>query len=138
MISGIKEVLMETLTGDDEYLEYLGNPVDDYKRTYYLMPPEEPQLPIVVLTMNPNIVEPIDRMILSTIGTLTVTIWAKTNTYEQIAERVIYLYHQKAGLSTTHAIRLVLTRELEELYDDELDAFGKILEFTMFTRRAII
>ena len=138
MIPAVKDVLRDMLTGDSDYLELLGNPVDSYKRTYYALPPEEPQLPIVVLAMNPNIVEPIDRMILSTIGLLTVTIWAKTNVYEQIAERIIYLYHQKAGLSTTHAIRLVLTREPEELYDRELDAYGKVLEFTMFTRRAII
>lgn len=138
MITEIKDVLRDTLVGDADYLELLGEPVDEYKKTYYAIPPEEPKLPIVVLTMNPNTVEPIDRMILSTVGLLTVTIWAKTNVYEQIAERVIYLYHQRAGLSATHAIRLVLTREPEELFDPELDAYGKVLEFTMFTRRAII
>ena len=138
MTSAIKEVIRDTLVGDSTYLEYLGNPVDNYQKTYFASPPEEPQLPIVVFAMGSNTTEPIDRTIISQIGLLTFTIWAKTNVYEQIADRIIYLLHQKAGLSTTYAIRLVLAREPQELYDDKLDAYGKVLEFTMFTRRAII
>ena len=138
MISAIKDAIRDALVEDTAYLELLGEPVDEYKKTYYAVPPESPQLPIVVLTMNSGVPEPIDRMIIAATGLLTVTIWAKTNAYEQIAERIIYLYHQKAGLSTTYAIRLVLTREPEEMFDPQLDAYGKVLEFTMFTRRAII
>jgi hypothetical protein len=137
MITEVKDAIRDKLIGDATFLELLGNPTDEYRSVFWFLPPTAPGLPRVILTASPGMAEPVDRAILSEIGTLTVTAWATTNLYEQIAERVIFLLHQ-AVISATHAIRLVLSVENGEMYDDSLRAYGKAITFSMFSRRAII
>lgn len=133
-MTSIKESIRDRLTGDDTYMGYLGEPIDNFMRTYYLIPPEKPQLPIVVFSITPNEYEAVDRDILSSVGDLNINVWAKTNVYEDIAERIIYLLHH----DTSMGMRVIMSREPNELYDQELDAYGKNLLFNLYYRRAMI
>ncbi len=137
MITEVKETIRNRLVGDTVLLEKLQNPTDEFKRVFWQYQPETPALPYVLLAADFGIAEPLDRELLSCVGTLTVSIWARTNVFEEIAERVIYLLHQ-VSLSAVHAVRCVFSLENGELYDEQLNAYGKVLTFTLFTRRAIL
>jgi len=136
-IKDLRDALFDILTSDSTYLSLLGDPASYPYQTYYLRPPTSPTLPQVVFTFRPSTVDGMmGRDVLSSRIPVAFTVWATDDTYETIASRIVYLLLHATG--QTVGFRATLdTDGLEELYDEELNARGKVLVFTLFFRRAV-
>jgi len=133
-MNNLKNDIYNILIKDDTYIGLLGDPDTDPYRTFYIQPPEKPDLPEVVYRFGSAVIsqETVDYRVMQV--SLTVTIWTKDASYETIADRVIYLLNQRP-VSVSYGIRIVLDTVTEEIYDEELRAFGRAVMFQVFYRR---
>ena len=133
-MNDLKDQVYNILTGDDTYLELLGDPAAEPYKTYYIQPPEKPSLPEVIYRFGNVVVsqETVDYRIMQV--PLTVTVWTQDTSYETIAERVIRLLHQQPN-NDSYGIRVILDTMTEELYDEDMAAFGRAVIFQVFYRR---
>ncbi len=133
-MNDLKDQVFDILTGDPTYLQLLGDPDSAPYRTFYIQPPEKPVLPEVIYRFGNATVsqEDIDYRIMRV--SLNVTIWTRDTSYETIAERVIRLLNQTPG-SDNYGIRVIVNIITEELYDEDLNAFGRTIIFQVFYRR---
>jgi len=129
----VKEAIRDVLIGDTTLMGLMGGPAAPEYNVFYLMPPDPPRFPQIVFWIGFGSAAPIDRPVLASTGELNVNVWAKTNVCADIAERVVYLLHHAKDLGA----RIVLEREPQELYDDELDAYGLNTVFSLFHRRSV-
>jgi len=133
-VNDLKDQIYTTLTGDTTYKTLLGSPTAAPYRTFYIQPPEKPDLPEVIYRFGNAVVsqEDVDYRLIKV--SLTITIWTLDAGYETIAERIIYLLHQRPS-KDSYGIRINLDTLTEELYDEELRAFGRAVIFQVFYRR---
>ena len=133
-MNNLKNDIYNILINDGTYIGLLGDPDTDPYRTFYIQPPEKPELPEVIYRFGSAVVsqEMVDYRAMQV--SLTVTIWTKDASYETIADRVIYLLNQRP-VSVSYGIRIVLDTVTEEIYDEELRAFGRAVMFQVFYRR---
>lgn len=132
----VKTGLRSMLTSDATYKTLLGSPVAEPYKTYYMYPPTEPDFPFTVFWMGAgSFQDEHDRYIIARVSELYLNVWAQDNVYETIIERIIYLYHHK---SNAYGFRAILSREPQEIYDEEMNAYGKNIVFNLHFRRGII
>jgi len=133
-VNDLKDQVYNILTGDSTYLGLLGDPAADPYRTFYIQPPEKPDLPEVIYRFGNVVIsqEDFDCRIMRV--SLTVTIWTRDTSYETIAERIIRLLNQMPN-NDSYGIRIIVDTMTEELYDEDLNAFGRAIIFQVFYRR---
>jgi hypothetical protein len=131
----LKLAIRSALTNDAQYILAMGSPTTSPYNTYWKNPPKPPSFPQVVYWLRPGQNDKSnDRNLMSIVYDLHVWIWVQGDT-ETISNRIIYLLHQKGN---SEGFRSILDREVEELYDEELNAWGLHLLFNLFHRREII
>jgi len=133
----VKTQIRTVLTDDTTYLGLLDDPASSPYRTYYNMNPEEPVYPLVVYGIEGGLQsEGHERSLLVSNSVLQFAIWARNNVYETIADRIIYLLHNKKSGGGWRAI--LSNPNAAEGYDQEFDAWEKRISFTLWNREAII
>jgi len=133
-VNDLKDQIYSILTGDQTYLGLLGDPTADPYRTFYIQPPEKPDLPEVIYRFGNVVIsqEDFDCRIMRV--SLTITIWTRDTSYETIAERIIRLLNQTPN-SDGYGIRIIVDTMTEELYDEDMNAFGRAIIFQVHYRR---
>lgn len=129
----VKQAIRTVLYGDSLLMGLLGNPTAHPRRISYWMPPDEPEFPFIVYWIDGEAVHDLGSDLLSSTASLNFNCWAKDNAYEDVAERVIALLHH----STAIGQRVVLMRQPQELYDQDMDAYAKNIVFNLYHRRAV-
>ncbi len=132
-ITTVKLAIRNALYGDTSFMSLMNAPVAEPRNIFYWMPPDVPSFPMTVFWISGGSYGSISEDILSSAGSLNFNVWAKDNSYEEIAEKLVKLLHQ----NTTSSIgaRIVLAGEPQELFDEETDAYGKNVVFSLFHRR---
>jgi hypothetical protein len=124
------------LTSDADYIELLGSPTAQPYKTYYIYPPTTPDFPYVVFSLRPGSVQDeIGKEIISKRVDLKINVWSQDDTYEDIANRIIYLLHQKGN---GNGFRIVYDSDNSELHDPQMNAYGLAMSFNVFLRKGII
>ena len=132
----IKEQIRTMLTSDTTYLSLMGSPASPPYQTFYLRPPERPTFPQVVYELRPAIFNTDnDRALITSQIDLSITVWAKSNVYEIIVNRIIWLLHQ---VENSNGFKCIINSEPVELYDDEFNAYGLNITFRVHYRRCAI
>lgn len=135
-MKAVKATVMDYLKADKDLYGLMGSPEAVHQNIFYLDPPSPPVFPEVVVDYTSyEFDNTFDRYLLATLGDLSVNIWTKDGTFEDIADRLLYLLHHRtigAGLVA------IASRAPQELLDRDMNAYGKNLLFNLFTRRTII
>ena len=135
-MTSTKTAIRNMLILDATYLSLMGSPSDTVKHTYYLRAPVKPTFPEVIFSIRPNITDQsFSKEFIVNVGTLLLEVWAKTNDYETIVERIIYLLNHANGSA---GFRAILSGEPAEMYNDDLNVYGLSLTFDLHMRRATI
>jgi len=132
----VRDKIFDMLVADATYLSLLGSPASAPYNTHYLRPPKTPTLPQVVFMFHSGSVDgKSGRAILSSRIPCNFMVWTQDDTYETIATRIKFLLLHEAP--QTVGFTAILTNDSEELYDDDLNARGKLLQFTLLYRRGL-
>jgi len=137
-MKALKLAIKKRLTDDSIYISLMGTPGAEPFQTYWFKPPVKPTFPETVLNLQPGINN--DSMgpeIVQGVWGLSINVWSDDDAYEDIIERIIYLLNQKPDTVTT-GFRAILSRDAEDLFDDEFDVYGKNVIFDVHYGRAII
>lgn len=120
------------LSADTELMTLLGNPTAEPYKMFYPQPPTKPTIPQVVLGFGTgNVDDETELDIGATI--LRVTSWGTEDTYDQIAERIVHLLHQKPVGTDANVVHTATP--IPCTYDDDLACYGRVDEFTVHRRR---
>jgi len=137
-MKALKLAIKKRLTDDSIYISLMGTPGAEPFQTYWFKPPVKPTFPETVLNLqtgiNNNAMGP---EIVQGVWSLSINVWSDDDAYEDIIERIIYLLNQKPDTVTT-GFRAILSRDAEDLFDDEFDVYGKNVIFDVHYGRAII
>ncbi len=137
-MKAVKLAIKKRLTDDSIYISLMGTPAAEPFQTYWFKPPVKPTFPETVLNLQPGINDSSSGPeIVQGLWTLSINVWSKDDTYEDIIDRIIYLLNQKPDTVTT-GFRAILSREAEDMIDDEFNVYGKNVMFDLHYRRAII
>ena len=132
-MNDVKSAIGDALRADTTYLGLMGNPEGPEKETFYLQPTGVLKFPRVVFTVTPTVYDAeLTPQLLQSRSTARVVVWAKTNAYESIMDRIIHLLHGSESLG----FHCMLTGRRQEMYDQDLDAYGLVADFDVFYRRA--
>lgn len=132
-MNDVKTAIGDALREDATYLSLMGSPEGAEKETFYLQPTGPLRFPRVVFAITTTAYDAeLTPQLLQSRSVARVTVWAKTNAYESIMDRIIHLLHGSEALG----FHCVLTGRRQELYDQELDAYGLVADFDVFYRRA--
>lgn len=134
----LKEAIVDLLADDDTYRSLVGYPAGYPYKVYYLRPPEveRPDLPLVVFNFGPSAIDQNqDRPIIAYNVQGNFMVWSVDGQYEEIADRVIYLLHHGQNSA---GIKAVLSGQPEDLYDQQTNAYGKLIRFDIHYRSTII
>lgn len=135
-MKALKLAIKKRLTDDNTYIGLMGTPANEPYQTYWFKPPVQPTFPETVLNLTALHDEENSREILSFSCNLSINVWSKDDAYEDIIERIIQLLHQNPETVTT-GFRAILTSEPQDLYDDELNVYGKNIIFDVKYGRSI-
>ena len=137
-MKAVKLAIKKRLTDDGIYIALMGTPVTEPFQTYWFKPPIKPTFPETVLNLQQGINDSsIGPEIVQGLWTLSINVWSKDDTYEDIIDRIIFLLNQKPDTVTT-GFRAILSREPEDMIDDEFNVYGKNVMFDIHYGRAII
>ena len=136
-MTDVKTAIYNRAVGDSTYLGLVGNPSVEPFQTFYINPPERPTFPETVFWLSPELYnEEIGGELLESQTMLHWNVWARTVVYEQIAERLIKLFHQIPDVN--FGFRAILDNLPEEMYDNDFNTYGLALNFLVFFRRGTI
>ena len=133
----LKLQIKKRLTDDSTYVGLMGTPTAEPYQTYWFKPPVAPTFPETVLNITGVNDTSAGKDFLPGRFTLSLNVWSKDDTYEDIVKRIIQLLHQSPETGTT-GFRAIYTGEPEDMYDDEFAVYGKRVVFDVFYRRATI
>ena len=134
----LKLAIKKRLTDDDSYIALMGTPGSEPFQTYWFKPPVKPTFPETVLNIqSTNSDQSADPSFLITNSVLSINVWTKDDSYEDIIKRIIQLLNQKPDTSIT-GFRAILISEPEDLFDDEFNVYGKNVMFNLHYRRALL
>jgi len=120
------------LTEDATYISRMGSPASVPFQTFYIKPPEKPTFPETVFHFpGTTYGQEHDRDILSSRVQVVFSIWTVDEDYNSIADRIIFLLHQK---EQSNGWRAILAFASDEVYDSEFDTYGKRLTFDVSYR----
>ena len=132
----LKKAIRNLLINDSRYLRLMGDPSDDVKHTYYLRAPIRPTFPETVYNIRPSAVNQLfEESFIVGNYSMSFSVWAQTNAYEEIASRIIFLLHHK---NNTEGFCAILIREPTEIFDNDFNAYGVTFDFDLHTRRATV
>ncbi len=136
-MTSYKTSIRNVLKNDATYLSLIGSPTDTPWNTFYKYPPQEPSYPFVVFWFRPGVVNTdFERSLIVEETEVNFNIWDQDNNYEDLAERIIFLLHHAA--SEALGFRLILSRQPQELYDQEMNAWALNIAFRLISGRSII
>lgn len=123
------------LVEDETYRLLLGEPIAEPYQTYYINPPERPTFPEVVWgpitgNYNTDVADFLSQWLV-----VPFNVWAKSNVYDTIADRIIWLLHHK---SNTAGFSAMVQDVPQEIYDEDMDAFGVRFTFQVHYGRPVI
>ena len=137
-MKALKLAIKKRLTDDSEYIALMGTPAEEPFQTYWFKPPVKPTFPETVLNISTGGNDSTtDRSILPGVFSLSINVWSKDDAYEDIIERITQLLHQNPDTSIT-GFRAILSRDAEDLIDDEFNVYGKNVMFDVHYRRALL
>jgi len=137
-MKALKLAIKKRLIDDATYIALMGTPAAEPFQTYWFKPPLRPTFPETVLNLQPGVNDnSIGPEIVQGVWTLSINVWSKDDAYEDIIKRVIFLLNQKPDTVTT-GFRAILSREAEDMFDDEFNVYGKNVIFDLHYGRAII
>ncbi len=137
-MKALKLAIKQRLTEDNKYLALMGTPASEPFQTFWFKPPERPTFPETVLNLMPNVSDQsTDPSFIVTESLLSINVWTKDDTYEDIILRIIQLLNQNPDTRTT-GFRAILTREPQDMFDDEFEVYGKNVVFDVHYRRALL
>jgi len=135
-MTSTKTAIRNMFINDATYLSLMGSPSDTVKHTYYLRAPVKPTFPEVIFSIRPTVAnQSFSKEFIVNVGTLLLEVWVKTNDYESIADRIIYLLNHTNGST---GFRAILSGEPAEIYNADLNVYGLSLTFDLHMRRATI
>ena len=134
----LKLQIKKRLTDDATYIALMGSPTEEPFQTYWFKPPVQPTFPETVLTMGTIINDESNgRDLMSFRCPVSINVWSKDEAYEDIIDRIIQLLHQNPETTTT-GFRAILNNEPQDMYDDEFNVYGKVVQFDVVYRRSTI
>jgi hypothetical protein len=137
-MKALKLAIKKRLTDDSNYITLMGSPATEPFQTYWFKPPVQPTFPETVLNLQTGINNSsMGPEIVQGVWVLSINVWSKDDAYEDIIKRIIYLLNQKPDTVTT-GFRAILSRDGEDLIDDEFNVYGKNVMFDVHYGRAII
>ena len=137
-MKALKLAIKKRLTDDTDYIALMGTPTGEPFQTYWFKPPVKPTFPETVLNIqSTNSDQSADPSFLITNSVLSINVWTKDDSYEDIIKRIIQLLNQKPDTTTT-GFRAILVSEPEDLFDDEFNVYGKNVMFNLHYRRALL
>ena len=137
-MKAVKLAIKKRLTDDSNYIALMGTPTSEPFQTYWFKPPVQPTFPETVLNLQTGINDnSIGPEIVQGVWTLSINVWSKDDVYEDIIDRIIYLLNQKPDTVTT-GFRAILSRQAEDIIDDEFNVYGQNVMFDLHYGRAII
>jgi hypothetical protein len=126
-------IAMRTLlAADTELMVLLGNPTAEPHQIFYPQPPEKPTIPQVVVSPAAGNADGESELDIGA-TVLRVTSWATEDTFDQIAERIVHLLHQKAVGTDANLVHTATP--IPCTYDDDLACYGRVDEFIVHRRR---
>lgn len=130
----LKLAITNQLVNDADYLALMEVPTEFPYRTYFEKPPEVPTFPETVFNFVSTGYDASQHAeMLAADIQLNITVWSKDDSYEDIADRIKVLFHQKTiGNTGAHA---VLLGEPLDRRDEDFDVYGKTIRFAVFYRR---
>ena len=135
-MNAVKTAIYNRLIADTAYLALLGVPTAAPYKTFTERVPKEPAFPEVVIEYAGGPADQtFDKTTLVTVDEVTITAWARDDSFETILDRIVYLLHQKPF---TTGFRMILSGKTGETFNEEFEAYGKGATFDLHYRRETI
>ena len=137
-MTAVKNAITTALAGDATYLALIGSPSAWPYQTFYMHPPQRPIFPFTVFSLRPQSYFQEYGHTLVSQSELSITVWdqikADAAANEAIMDRIIYLLHQKPNSA---GFRAIVSGDLQELEDHEINAIGLNTVFDLSYRRSV-